>query len=517
MGEVVAAGASDEPTAPGVVEPAHAAPDQVEPVAWPALLGTAGLVVVALAVTAGRYGYHRDELYFIAAGAHPALGYPDQPPLTPLLAWAMNALVPQSLTVLRIPAMVAGALTTIATGLMAREFGGRARAQWLAAACWGVGAVCLVTGHFLSTTTGDVCATAIASLCVVRLLRTGDLRWWAPAGFVVGVGLLNKSWIAVVLALVLLSLAVLGPRDALRSRWLLVGLGLAVLGSLPYAIWQLEHGVPQLALAHSIASQGNEGGRGGVIPFQLVLIGPLLSPVWIAGLVVLLRSPELRAYRCFAIAYLVMIPLLIVTGGKAYYQAGFYPLLLAAGAGPTDRWMGRHAARIAAVAAAVAVTAVISALIGLALRPEHDLQGSLVIAVNPDAGEMVGWPRFTHTIAAVYHALPAAERRHATIFASNYGEAGAIALLGPARGLPYPYSGHNGWWFWGPPPNADTTVVVVGFDRPTAARYFVGCEVKATINDGVGLDNKEQGNLVMVCPGERRPWSQLWLSLRHYD
>ena len=154
---------------------------RVQPVALPVLLFMAALAMLALALTAGRYGYHRDELYFIAAGAHPAWGYPDQPLLTPLLAHAMNALAPDSLLVLRAPAILASGVTTLATGLLARELGGGRRAQMLAAACWAAGAVCLVTGHFLTTTTYDVCATAIVSLLIVRLLRTGNTRLWLPA------------------------------------------------------------------------------------------------------------------------------------------------------------------------------------------------------------------------------------------------------------------------------------------------------------------------------------------------
>ena len=473
--------------------------------------------MLALIATSARYGYHRDELYFVAAGAHPAWGFPDQPLLSPLLARAMDLLAPGSLLVLRAPAILACGITTVVTGLLAREAGAGRRAQWLAAACWGAGAVCLVTGHFLTTTTYDVCATAVVSLLIVRVLRTGDDRLWVPAGLVLGIALLNKTMIALVVVVALGALAVLGPRNVLRSWWLAVGAALAVLGALPYGLWQLAHGLPQLQLARSIAHSGAEGGRAGFIPFQLILIGPLLAPVWIAGLTRLLRDPAVRALRCFAAAYLILIPLFLITGGKAYYMSGLYPVLLGAGAVPVATWAGRSRVRTRALIGAVSLTAAISAVIGLCVLPARDLQGSVVMALNPDSGETVGWTRFADTVAAVYRSLPVGQQRLAAIFTQNYGEAGAIAHFGPARGLPYPFSGHNGWALWGPPPDGDNVVLLVGLDRYAAAAAFTGCSIRARIDNGVGLNNDEQGRLVWVCTGERRPWSLLWRSLRHYD
>ena len=475
--------------------------------------------MVALAVTSGRYGYHRDELYFIQAGAHLAWGYPDQPLLTPLLARATDLLAPGSLLVLRAPSILTCGITTVVTGLLSREAGGGRRAQCLAAACWAAGAVCLVTGHLLSTTTYDVSATSIVSLLIVRLIRSGEDRLWLPAGLVCAIGLLNKSLIGVVVAVLLVCIAAVGPRDVLRSRWLAVGAAVAVLGALPYGLWQLAHGLPQEQLARSIANSGAEGGRIGFIPFQLVLIGPLLAPIWIAGLRSLLRDRRGRRLRAFGVAYLVLIPLFIAAGGKAYYMSGLYPVLLGVGSVDAVRWIDRGPARARALCliAALALTAAMSGVIGLNILPERELQGSIVEKLNPDAGETVGWQRFTTTVASVFDEVPRAARPDTTIFTSNYGEAGAVALFGPRRGLPYPFSGHNGWWLWGPPPDRDRPVVVIGFEAGYAGSFFTGCRLRARIDDGVGLNNNEQGAPVLLCTGERRPWGQLWPSLRHYD
>ena len=65
------------------------------------ILVAAVAFAVEMAVSA-RYGYHRDELYFLEAGRHPAFGYVDQPPLTPLAARLAALLFANSLVGLRV-------------------------------------------------------------------------------------------------------------------------------------------------------------------------------------------------------------------------------------------------------------------------------------------------------------------------------------------------------------------------------------------------------------------------------
>ncbi len=481
---------------------------------WVWAIGAAQVAV--LLATSARYGYHRDELYFIVAGGHPAFGYPDQPPLVPLLSWAMNSLAPGSLLVLRAPsALVAGATTLLAASI-AREVGGGGRAQLIAAACTAVSGFALAVSHLVSTTTFDMLSTTLLAWLVLRAIvrRSGPLL--LAAGVVVGLGVEAKpqvGLVAVVMAAVLLAV---GPRWPLRSRWALAGGVIAVVLVAPYLIWQQKHGWPQLTVAKNIAGS-QEGGRAGFFPFQLVMVSPVLVPVWIAGLREPFRRAAWRELRLVPLTYAVMAVLYFAGDGHAYYLASLYPVLLGLGAVPTARWTTAGRRRTALLSAAVVISGVVSAFIALPLLPERDLQGSGVMALNNAQGETVGWPRFLDAVATAWHRVPAVDRAHTAIFTANYGEAGAIDVLRSRFVLPRAYSGHNGFSEWGRPPPRDSYALVVGYGSPADAfPNFRGCRILAKVNNGVGLNNQEQGNPIMLC----RPtasWQVLWRRLRHYD
>jgi hypothetical protein len=138
------------------------------------------------------------------------------------------------------------------------------------------------------------------------------------------------------------------------------------------------------------------------------------------------------------------------------------------------------------------------------------------MAVNPDQGETVGWPRFIDTVTRAWRELPTRERMHTAIFTGNYGEAGAVDVLGRSHGLPRSYSGHNGFSEWGMPPATDTDALVLGYVRAShTAPYFTGCRTLARVDNGVGLDNDEQGLPVLFCR-RTASWTALWPQLRHY-
>src|SRR5437764_10811392 len=88
-----------------------------------AVFSIAALLVHLL--TNGRYGYFRDELYYIACGRHLDLGYVDQPPLSILLLRLSEFLLGQSLFAIRLLPALAGAATVALSGLISRELAGR--------------------------------------------------------------------------------------------------------------------------------------------------------------------------------------------------------------------------------------------------------------------------------------------------------------------------------------------------------------------------------------------------------
>ncbi len=478
----------------------------------PGLLALAAGLCVVLISFAGGYGYHRDELYFLAAGHHLAWAYADQGAVTPLIAHVMASLSPGSLTVLRLPSAIMAGATVLITGLTAFELGATRRAQLIAASCAAVASVILVVGHLLSTSTFDLLAWSTVTWLTSRIIRTGEQRLWLAAGVAAGLGLLNKPLIAFLVAGLGVGLVVAGPRRLLRSPWLWGGVLMAGLLWSPWLVWQAQHGWPQLEVSSSIASGGSASSqpRWALLPFQFLLVSPVLAPVWIAGLVSLLHSTRLRTFRAFGVAWIFLVIVFLATGGKPYYLAGMFPVLLAAGSIQTDGWLerGSRRQRRNLLWTLIGLSGLVSATIALPLLPARD--AGPVIAMNSDVGETIGWPGLTRAVASVYRRTGPGT----VIFTSNYGEAGAVDRYGPTLGLPSAYSGHNAFGDWGPPPDNAGPVVTVGLEASQLS-HFRDCRLAARIENSPGVDNDERGNPIDRCSGTRGAWSTIWPKLRH--
>ena len=461
-----------------------------------------------LVAVSGRYGYHRDELYFLAAGQHLSWGYPDQPPFVAALARLMSAIAPHSLPLLRLPSAFAMAGAVLLTAGLAREFGADRGARTLAAAAMATCPVVFGAGHLLSTTTFGLLAWAASLFLVVRVLRTRQDRLLVPLGVVVGLGLMDNDLVAFLMVGLVVGVLIAGPRDLFGSPWLWLGAVIALAMWTPYLVWQANNGWPQLDVARSIASggSGTSEPRWALLPFQLIMGNLWLTPIWVVGLVQLLRRPALRWARAVGWCWIALVVAFTVLGGKPYYLSGMFPALFAVGAQPSLDWSRRSSSRMRTLVIGGIISALIPLPITLPLLPVSALHGSPIIDMNYDAGETVGWPTYVHEVMGVVDRVEAGGTAGVVLLAGNYGEAGALERYADVTA----YSGDMGFWWWGPPPDDRRSVVAVGYGEAYLLKFFRRCTLGTRLDNHLDIDDDEQGQPVYMCGGQRDNWSAQW-------
>lgn len=469
------------------------------------------VVLVGLLLAAPRYGFHRDELYFMSNGDHLAWGYVDHPPLTPLVGKVSQALFGDTVLGLRVLPAVVGAAIVWATAALCRELGGGRRARILSA--WAVATTSMVMamGHMLTTPAIDILSWTVAIALLCRIVRTQDRRLFVVVGAVVGVGLLNKFTVLLVVAAFGVALLTLPHRRLLASGWAAAGGALALALWAPHLWWQQRHGWPIVEFAAAAADDATEN-RVTAVPMLALLVGPPVALAIAASWWRVLRGRLLPAYRFVAVGAAAVVVLVLATGGKPYYAAGVLPALVAIAA---IWWDGRTTAGrpvVPVVPVVLGVNAAVAALVTLPVLPVSAVATSPLVAVNPEPMEMVGWPALVDQVAAAYRTLD--EGRGTTvILTANYGEAGAVDRFGGAHGLPPAYSGHNSYADVRVPPGDAGPVLLVGYREP--GNRFVGCRPLSPVRLPYDVDNDEQGAPLWACDAPARPWASLWPDIRH--
>ena len=469
---------------------------------WAAVLAVAGATALVLLAVSGRYGYHRDELYFREAGNHLAWGYVDQPPFTPFVARLSIAVFGDHVWSLRVLPALATAASVVLGALLARELGGDRRAQVLGAVVVAVSGFALGAGHLLSTATFDLTAWLALVLIAARMLRTGDARWWAAFGAVAGVALLNKNLVALLAVALVASLVLERRWGLLVTPWLAAGAGLALLIALPNLLWQANHDWPQVDMARAIADRIGGENRAALVPGQLLLVGPLLLPFFVTGVRRLLGLVDERPLLW---AWPIALVLTFISGGRPYYPLPLAMVVVTAGVvAARGRW----------VVPLLVVSGLTVLPISLPVVPADKLADFPGADINNELGETVGWPQLADEVAAARDALPPAERSRVVLLTGTYGEAGALDRFGPSRGLSPANSPHNSYWDWRRPTDDTAPVLAVRIGAPDLAPYFDDCRLVGRVDNHLDVDNEAQGQPIVLCRGLRTTWASLWPRLR---
>jgi hypothetical protein len=371
----------------------------------------------------------------------------------------------------------AGALTILLTGRLTRMLGGDRSAAALASLAVAIAPIFFFIFHILSMNAWDVLLWTAVALVVARMLADDTVAPAPLAGVLIGLGLLTKHSMAFFVAGIGVG-ALLTP----ARRWLLewrIWAAAAIAGIVvaPHIWWQIANGWPTLEFARNATLLKNEA----LSPLdfagqQALQIHPVNVVLLVLGLAFFFTA-EAGRFRLFGWAYLVVFAILVAQRGKPYYIAPIYPLMLAGGSilfvrATTRRlWLRRLFVVLLIVSGAA-----IAPMTLPVLPIDTFIAYSKRLGITPSSGErlatatlpqhyadMFGWDAIVETVARVYQSLPPEDQAQVGIVALNYGDAGAIDLLGPRHGLPRrAIAFHNAYWMWGRDGVSGEILILVG-------------------------------------------------------
>lgn len=492
----------------------------------PLLFAALKLALHALAIT--NYGYFRDELYYIACSKHLAWGYVDHPPLSIALLALNRALMGDSLVALRWLPAVAGAGTVFLTGILARALGASRFGQVVACLCAILPPVWLAVDHYFSMNAFDTFLWTLAALLLLRALDRPQMGRWLWLGGVLGLGLLNKSSMIWFAGAALLGILATSHRRLLRAWGPWLAAGVAAILFLPSAVWQFQQGWPTLEFMRNASREKMvHTGIGAFWTQQMIVMSPVLVPVWLVGLISLLRRTRTRP---LGIVFAAVAVFIAASGSsRPNYLAVAYAPLFAAGSVVLERLGARRRLSRAVIVGALILLGGPLVPVGLPIfSVERYIAYTRAIGAKPPAQEhsregplpqvfadMFGWEEMTRQVAKVYHALPPDERVKCGILAYNYGEAGAIDFFGPRYGLPPAISPHNNYWLWGLRQCTGEVLIIVGGDRDDPHPDFRSVVLADTTSCPYCMPF-ENGVPIFVCRGLNQPLTERWRQARSY-
>jgi 4-amino-4-deoxy-L-arabinose transferase-like glycosyltransferase len=488
-------------------------------------LGLAAIKILLHLWVIERYGYHRDELYFIECGRNLAFGYVDHAPFVPWVA-AAAGWFDHHLIALRLPAVMAGAGSILLTVLLARAWGGGILAQLVSGLAVLSAPAFLRMSKILCIPVFEPIYWTGCALILTRMLHGGSPKLWILAGAVAGLGLLTKHsmlfWafgvgVGVALTPVL--------RASLRTPWPWLGALVALAIFSPNVFWQMQNDWATLAFLREI-SEGMlaEIPRALYVGGQALYMNPLALPVWVCGLWFLFSSAG-RPYRLFGWLFLTVFFVQLALKSKPYYLAPAFPPLFVAGGLFVEHWSRKRAwvgrLAVAELGSAVIVGALLSLPIVSLEATDRTLARALGWAVPPialthDLHDEYGWREQARTVARVRdERLTQEERASAFVLTGNYGEASAVQFFGPELQLPHATTGHMNYYLWGLPLEDPATVIAYGLPVETLKRLFEEVAVVGEIEHPLAHP-KERHLPIHLCRRPRRPLREVWPSLRRY-
>ena len=476
------------------------------------LFGGAAVGIIALHLaTSGTLGFHTDELYYLACGRHPALGYVDFPPVVPLLARLETGAFGVSPWTLRLLPSLLGGLLVVLSGAYVRRLGGSLRLQGIALLMAIAAPFLLGTNWVFQTVTFDQVTWMVALYWFLCLATDRRPRYWIYLGITLGIGLEVKfTIVGLILGIGVAVFVTPSLRMALQTKYPWIAAAIALLMWAPNLAWQVVQSFPTLTY---IANHRGSGGGAVVYLIEFAVYVNLLFPLWLAGMISLFRNRQLRP-----IGIACAVPLLVfLVAGKSYYAAATIPVAMGQGLiaiSQIARPKLRSGLEVAIVVATLLEFVTLFQAI-VPVTPPDRLHAAGLDAKNEVFADSVGWEDIANQVTTIYVDLPASERMNTVIISAYVGVPGALEIYGNPNVLPDVVSPHLSDFYWLPKNLTATDALMVDYQPSDVAWMCKSPMLIAHLTVPYDVAGLEQGAPVTFCQ-LKAPIPMIWGRLRNF-
>lgn len=449
------------------------------------------LKLVIHLVSNSHFGFHRDELLYMAMSEHLDWGYKEVPPFIAGISWFSYVFLGDSIFAMRILPSIASALIVFITGLFVISMNGRRFSIIVACSAMVVSPSFLASGYLLQPVVFDQLFWVISAFLIAKHMETRKTNYIYLLGVAVGIGMLTKYTMAFFILALIGALLISPQRRILLNKAWIVAFFIAFFIFLPNVVWQITHQLP--VVSHMKELKATQLKYIDPLKFilQILITHASASVIWLSGLIYLFFTKSNKRYVFMGYSFILVIFILLTLNGKVYYSFGAFPMLFAAGGICLQKVMGSIASplRYTVVGLILAPSLMFIPIVipilpfGSTLRffeftTETGLEFPVkwedqqLHATTQDYADMLGWEDLAKYASTAYQSIPKEERSQTTIIAGNYGQAGAIQHFSNKYDLPDPVSLSSSFALWSPNTIQTKHIIMIDDDIGDLAEAF---------------------------------------------
>ncbi len=281
-----------------------------------------------------------------------------------------------------------------------------------------------------------------------------------------GVAFLNKYSILFLLLSILVVIRFTKHRSVILSNHFYYAVLIFFIIASPNILWQINHHLP--VINHMIDLNNSQLSHVNRISFlieQLILLLPYTFII-LPGLVYFLINKQFKEYRLLVAISALVIFMFFILRGESFYTAGLFPFLIVTGALFLEKAV-KNRLLFYTIFLVFLTLSVLLLPLGLPVfRPQKmisyydnftKITGADLLRKDEDGNyrslpqiqaDMFGWNEITEFTRKAWDQVE--NKDDCFIFCTNYGEAGAINIIGRNFGLPEPVSFSESFKYWIP-------------------------------------------------------------------